>query len=140
MKKLLAIVAIAATVVMVGCTTTQQGTIAGDLLYKGYVKMAEKQGVEFTAKVQNVWNIVNAITTPQELSDAYQKITAGLDDIIADTKLTSWQKKIFVQVRQALDKAIAKQIDDKIETNKAAIEFLVAAREKIRKCIEESAK
>ena len=141
MKKIkMIIVAAIAAVAIVGCTTTYQGTVAGSLLYKGYVKMAEKQGEAFTQKVQKVWNIVNAIETAEELSTAYQQISAGLDEIIADTKLKDWQKKVFTQVREMLDKAIVKQIDDKIETNKGAIEFLVAARAEIRKCIEKGAR
>ena len=139
MKKMIMVAALA-VMAFVGCTTTDQGTVAGDLLYKGYVKMAEKQGEAFVAKVQKVWNIVNAIETAEELSTAYQQISAGLDDIVADTKLKDWQKKVFTKVREALDKAVVKQIDDKIETNKAAIEFLKAARDEIRKCIEKGAR
>ena len=142
MKKLTMMLAVVATsfAVMTGCTTTQQGELAGKALYNGYLKIAETQGDEFAGKVQKLWARIDAIETVAELSDTWKAITADLDDLIDNQNIKGWQKDLLKKIRAEIDEKIAKVIDDEVENNKAAMEFLVAIRNQIRKMIEDSAK
>lgn len=136
MHKMLVIVAAAMT--LVGCSTIipPAGEYVGAAVYEGYNRIADKHSAEFQAQVRAIWAEIDAIEGAEQISDVYESITLAFDKVIESKELTSKQRATLKYFRNLIDKEIVKVINNKLESDENAVQFLKYVREGIRKRIE----
>jgi len=136
MKKLIAIAATAAAV-LTGCITAPKGTTgyyAGMTIHQSYTKIAEKQSDAFKQTVEALWADIDKIDTNQDLFNVYTRIADHFDALIQAKGLDKKQVTVLKVLRKVVDIAIARALDDKIESARRenALKWLRQLREGIR--------
>lgn len=137
MKKLIAIAAIAASVVLTGCISAPKGTggyYAGMTIHQSYTKIAEKQSEEFKQNVEALWAEIDKVETTKDLFTVYTRIADHFDALIQAKGLDKKQVTVIKVLRKVVDTAIARALDDKIESERRenALKWLRQLREGIR--------
>lgn len=136
MKKLIAI-AVTAAALLTGCTTTPNGTTgyyAGMTIHQSYTKIAEKQSDAFKQTVEALWVDIDKIETNQDLFNMYTRIADHFDALIQAKGLDKKQVTVLKVLRKVVDTAIARALDDRIESARRenALKWLRQLREGIR--------
>ena len=138
MHKFIIFLAIFSLFLFTGCSSfapREYGQVTGVSIYLGYTKIAEKNDDDFKKAAGDLWMTIQSINTYGDLEKSVDDISAMFDVCINNKNLSEKERKLCIKLKKTVTDKVKKVIENKLERNANATEFLLGIREGIQAMI-----